>query len=154
MVEEKVVRATIGWLCTISAILIYVIFPALRFFLNIDFSDQISALIMVMTLIFLDLGKPKMENEYRYILLDGWMPILGWTCAICFACVVIIGPVFSYVLAIMDMDYVRERLPDYSAGEKVLLLFLIVKASLWQILGKSLHDILNHFLSKIIIPEK
>ena len=153
MIREKTLRAMIGWLCTMLVLSMYVLIPIIEILLSMDVSSYTSTLFAFLIALFMELGKPTREIGYRCFWRDGWLPMLGWICSLVF-CFLIFHPIVYFVLSTVDLVSFSTEIPAYSMGEKLILFIIILRVALYQVFGKSLSEILEGFLSDMLILEK
>lgn len=154
MIEEKNFRATIGWLCAVMVFAMYIFVPTLEFSLDMDLASHTSTLFAFLSAFFMDAAKPVRGTEYRGFWLDGWLPMVGWICVLAFSLAVLIHPLTMYVLAIFGLSNFTNENPIYSTGELIILVIIILRASQHQVYGKSLSEIFEALLSKLIRPQQ
>lgn len=154
MIEEKNLRATIGWLCTAVVFSMYIFVPTLEFFLDMDLASHTSTLFAFLSALFMDAAKPVRETKYRGFWLDGWLCMVGWICALVFSWAILIHLLTIYVLSIFGLGNFANGNPIYSMGELIILAIIMLRAVQHQVYGKLLSDTFEALLSKLIRPQQ
>ena len=85
MIDEKILRAGIGWLFATTVFAMYFSVPVLEMFVNVDVSNHTSVALAFSSVLFLDAAKPAKQWKYKSFWLDVWLSLTGWICTLAFA---------------------------------------------------------------------